>query len=270
MLRTHSIRANEITVFIVESSQAQAKFIANQLRAIGIEKIQIFQDGGSALSAMRQQAPELAISSMHHADMSGTALIEKMRAHPELNSIAFILISSEQKQDLLDGIKQAGACAMLPKPFSNEQLSDAIATTLDYLNIGTLEVADETIEAHRLRVLVVDDSSSSRAYISHVLKTLGIKQITLAENGKRAIDIVANQIFDVIITDYNMPEMDGCEFITFMRNKSWQSSVPILMMTSESNQTRLAAVEQAGATAICSKPFIAPAIKAMLEKILSS
>lgn len=269
MQRSFSIRANEINTFVVESSAAQGKFIASQLQALGITQVKIFPDGNSALEAMDERKPDLTISAMHLADMSGSDLVNKMRADRRFAGIAFILITSEQNPHLLDAVRQAGACAILPKPFTSEQLSSAIASTLEYLNLETLEIGPD-IDLDSLRVLVVDDSSSSRSYISQVLKTIGIRNITLAENGKLATGIVANQLFDLIITDYNMPEMNGHELVEFIRAKSWQSSVPILMMTSENNSARLAAVEQAGVTAICSKPFDAPTIKKLIEKALAS
>ncbi len=73
---------------------------------------------------------------------------------------------------------------------------------------------------------------------------------------------------DLVVTDYNMPEMDGRGLVDYIRTKSWQNSVPILMVTSESDEGRLAAIEEAGVSGICDKPFEPDIVKALLTKIL--
>jgi len=80
--------------------------------------------------------------------------------------------------------------------------------------------------------------------------------------------VMAENLVDLVVTDYNMPEMDGKALIDHIRHKSWQNSVPVLMVTSESDQGRLAAVEEAGVSGICDKPFEPAVVKALLLKIL--
>ena len=74
---------------------------------------------------------------------------------------------------------------------------------------------------------------------------------------------------DLVVTDYNMPEMDGREFVEYVRSRSWQRSVPILMVTSETDQGRLAAVEEAGVSGICDKPFEPAVVRCLLARMLS-
>jgi two-component system chemotaxis response regulator CheY len=101
-----------------------------------------------------------------------------------------------------------------------------------------------------------------------VLANLGIQHFTEAENGKQAVGIIDQHFFDLVVTDYNMPEMDGRELTEYIRTQSWQSTVPILMVSSESNQSRLAAVEQAGVSGVCDKPFESAMVKGLLQKML--
>lgn len=260
---------SELSVYLIEPSSAQASFAVARLGELGIQHIQVFRDGAAALAAMHEHLPDLAISAMYLKDMSGTDLVEKMRADEVLKGVAFILISSETNPHYLDPIRQAGACAILPKPFATEQLRTALSATLDYLNPGRLQIEGEDLDVENLQILLVDDSRSARAYIMQVLGNLGISNIAEAENGRQASEIIQRTFFDLVITDYNMPEMDGRELVEFIRGKSWQSSVPVLMITSEQDQNRLAAVEQAGVSAICDKPFEPALIKSLLEKMLA-
>lgn len=263
------LSANNLTVYFVEPSSAQAKFIVGQLNEVGISKVSIFKDGETALKEMHEHSPDLVISALHLKDMEGTDLADRMREDELLKGIAFILITSETDMDTLDPILQAGAC-VLHKPFELNQLTKAISATLAYLNIGSLNIAGDEFNLESIRILVADDSSSSRSFIKNTLETIGVNTVVLAQNGKEAAEILSVEQFDIVITDYNMPEMDGKELVQFIRTKSWQSSVPVIMITSDTNQERLAAAKEAGVTELFKKPFDAPMIKTLIEKILSN
>lgn len=99
---------------------------------------------------------------------------------------------------------------------------------------------------------------------------MGMRRFSEAASGVEALEKIAIQQFDLIVTDYNMPRMDGRELVDEIRNNSVQSSVPILMFTSESNQNRLAAVQQAGVSAICDKPYEFETIRSLVQKMLTS
>ncbi|MHB9119069.1 MAG: response regulator [Burkholderiales bacterium] len=259
----------QLNVFLIEPSKVQSQFVTKLLDEMGILHLTAFADGGSALAAMGKEAPDLVISSLYLPDMTGTDLVNAMRDDPALREAAFILISSETKHHYLDPIRQAGACAILPKPFQREQLRTALLTTLDFLNPNALKLSSEGVDIENLRVLVVDDSRTARAFIRHVLENLGIGNILEAENGRHAVEIIQENYFDLVFTDYNMPEMDGKELVEFIRKESWQSSVPVMMVSSERDENRLAAVQNTGVSAICDKPFEPKVVKELIERMLA-
>lgn len=260
---------NDLSVFVVEPSTAQSHFIELQLKTIGVLITRVFRDGNSALKAMQDSRPDLVISSMHLSDMTGGELVTRMRSDEQTRYIAFVLISSESNPRYLEPVRQNGSSAILGKPFTAAQLKQALATSLDYLNPDSKKLAvSKDIDLERIKVLIVDDSRSARAFMRRVLENLGIENFTEAENGKKAIEILESQYFDLVITDYNMPEMDGRELTEHIRTQSWQSTVPILMVSSESNESRLSAVEQAGVSGVCDKPFEPAVVKGLLEKML--
>jgi len=261
----------DLSVFVVEPSKAQSMFIESQLKSIGVSVTTVFKDGVDAMRAMHENKPDVVISSMHLPDMTGGELVTRMRADEVTSHIAFILISSESNPHYLEQVRQSGSSALLSKPFTIAQLKKALSTSLDYLNPDSvkLEVSGE-IDLETIRVLLVDDSRTARAFIRRVLENLGIQNFTEAENGKQAVEIIKQHYFDLVVTDYNMPEMDGRELIEYIRTQSWQSSVPILMVSSESDQGRLAAVAQAGVSGVCDKPFEPAMIRELLQKILQT
>ena len=109
----------------------------------------------------------------------------------------------------------------------------------------------------------------ARNHLKRVLKGLGIENITEADDGASAVPVLDAQFFDFVVTDYNMPQMDGKALLEHIRNNSNQRSIPVLMVTSEGNQGNLAAVEQAGVSGICDKPFELDAVREMVHKMMT-
>ena len=242
-----------LKIHLVEPSAMQAQLITHMIEKLGVRQMRCFNNAAEALSETRASPPDVVISAMYLPDMSGTELVCAMRADSALEWIPFILISSETRPQVLDPIRQSGACCIIAKPFTQDQMQRALVSVLE--QIAPLDETELDEEIENLRVLLVDDSSMSRRFVRHLLEGMGIRHIVEAENGKNAITALADTMFDLVLTDYNMPEMDGRDLIEYIRTQSWQTEVPILMLTSENNQGRLAAVEKAGVSAICDKPF---------------
>jgi two-component system chemotaxis response regulator CheY len=263
-----AVSLSELYVCLVEPSRSQARVIVSQMQALGVNHVEVFDSGEGALAAMLQDQPDLVVSAMHLPDITGTELVQRMRADEALRGVAFMLVSSETGYRYLEPIRQAGAVAMLPKPFAVDDLKRALSATLDLVNPTELAASDLDLDS--LRVLVVDDSTTARHFIRHVLESLGLRNFEEAANGREAAARIEEQMFDLVVTDYNMPEMDGKELIEYIRNRSSQASVPIMMVTSEANQGRLSAVQQAGVSAVCDKPFEPATVRQMLEQILNA
>lgn len=257
----------DLYVLMVEPSKSQAKFIHRELKAAGITQFDIALDGASALSKMGIHTPDLVISTMYLPDMTGSDLVHSMREDDHLHDVAFMLISSETGFEYIDPIRQAGVTAILPKPFESSQLKRGLYNTLDILNPESIVLGDFNIED--LKVLIVDDSRMARKHIIRVLGGLGIEHITEADDGASAVPILREQFFDFIVTDYNMPEMDGKALLEHIRQHSNQQSIPVLMVTSENNENNLQAVEQAGVSGICDKPFEADTVRDMIQVMMA-
>jgi two-component system chemotaxis response regulator CheY len=104
------------------------------------------------------------------------------------------------------------------------------------------------------RAMTVDDSKTMRDMVAFTLRGAGF-EVTAAEDGKQALGMLATHPVDVVITDLNMPVMDGVSLIRAMRaNPKWRA-LPILMLTTESDSTKKAEGRSAGATGWIVKPF---------------
>ena len=261
------LHLEELLVLLIEPSHTQCRAIQRQLSQLGIDRVITAKTGHEALQAMRSDHPDLAISALYLSDMTGTDLVHTMRSDSGLAKMAFMLISSETRFRYLDPIRQAGAVAILPKPFKLAELRIAMNSVLEYIDPDQLELDNYSPED--LEVLVVDDSSMARKHISRVLNGLGIERISEAKDGREAVDAIASKYFDLVVTDYNMPNMDGKELVDHIRTASNQASIPVLMVTSEENESRLAAVQQAGVSAICDKPFETSVVRDLVQRALS-
>ncbi len=258
---------SSLYVVLVEPSHAQAKIIQGQFSELGITQYAYFDEGAAALESIFSDTPDLVISSLYLPDMSGKDLVLKMREHEATENTPFMLISTETSFAALDPIKQAGASAVLPKPFQAKDLRRAVNATMDWDETTLLQLAD--YDPENLHVLVVDDSTMARKMICRTLGKIGIENIDQAADGKQGIDMISEKTYDLIITDYNMPEVDGHEFLKYIRNESSQSSVPVLMVTTEGNQGVLSAIQQDGVSAIFDKPFEIKEVRKMIETVLA-
>lgn len=256
-----------LNVVLVEPSSAQRKIIENMFNNIGVNHVHWVDCGGKALHLLSELDLDVVVSAMHLPDMTGTDLILKIRTGDVQRNIPFMLVSSETHYRYLEPIRQAGVITTLPKPFDAVQLEKAIFAVLDYLDPEELELNNKHLE--EFRVLIVDDSETSRRHIKLLFDRMGLENIVQVSNGPDALAEIEKQYFDLIVTDYHMPDMDGKELIEHIRTDSPQSSVPILMVSGEHDEQRLAAVRQAGVSAICDKPFEPLQIKSLIERIVS-
>lgn len=259
-----------LTVCLVEPSRAQGQIIQHYLQELGISLIDRVDSGASALNRIHEPPrPDIVISAMYLPDMTGAELVMAIRTDEDIQELPFVLISSETRPEPLDAIRQAGAMAILPKPFIARQLDKAISSALDYLNVDESRAELESLDPDTKQLLLVDDSTVSRHFMRTVLERFGFCDITEAENGQDAINQLAQgQRFDLIITDYNMPLVDGCALIEYIRTTSDQMSVPILMVSGEQDKQKLAAIEEAGVSAICEKPFDVANLRHLIGQFL--
>lgn len=248
-----SMRLSDLSILLVEPSSTQRKIIVSHLKQAGVFNIEGVGSAEEALKIIAQYPPDLVISALHLPDMEADQLIAETRKIKSETHIHFMLVSSETRFEELDDVRQAGIVALLPKPFDHTDLEKALSTTIDFMEPE--ELALEHYDIRELKVLVVDDSSTARNHISRVLTNLGIDKITKAVDGQNGAEIARDTNFDLIVTDLNMPNMDGKQLVEYVRNELQNTFIPIIMVTSDDDQARLDEVRKAGVTEVCDKPF---------------
>jgi two-component system chemotaxis response regulator CheY len=261
------IALSEISIILVEPSDTQSKIIIKQLAAADIKNVLAVGSVKQAIGAITKHGADLIVSAMYFEDGTGIDIIKQIKNDDCLASIPFMLVSSENRVEKLEEFKQSGVAAILPKPFTPENLAKALKSSLDLINSDELDL--ELFDVQEVRVLLVDDSKLARKHIARVLNGLGLKKIIEAENGAEALTILKENTFDLVVTDYNMPEMDGRELSEFIRFNPETAHIPIIMVTSESTSSlHMANIHQTGVNALCDKPFEVNEVRKMLVSLL--
>ncbi|MFB3816375.1 MAG: response regulator [Candidatus Methylomirabilales bacterium] len=119
-----------------------------------------------------------------------------------------------------------------------------------------------------MRLLVVDDSSTMRRIIRNNLKAVGYDDVLEAENGELAMARLQAEQVDIVITDWNMPVMNGLELVNAMRGCEAHRQIPVLMVTTVAEKEEILKAMQAGVTNYVVKPFDSATLKKKIEQVL--
>jgi two-component system chemotaxis response regulator CheY len=156
----HRLALSEVSIILVEPSDTQRKIIIKQLAAADIHNVEAVGSVAQAIEAITKHGADLVVSAMYFEDGTGLDIIKQIKNDELLASTAFMLVSSENRVEKLEEFKQSGVAAILPKPFTPENLSTALKASLDLINSDELDL--ELFDVHEVRVLLVDDSKLAR------------------------------------------------------------------------------------------------------------
>lgn len=117
------------------------------------------------------------------------------------------------------------------------------------------------------RILAVDDSPSMREMVRLALTAVGF-EVSQAVDGQQALEMARKSVFDLVLSDVNMPEMDGIELIRALRAEAAYRHTPILMLTTEASLDRKREGKEAGATGWIVKPFDPAQLVATMQRVL--
>ena len=118
-----------------------------------------------------------------------------------------------------------------------------------------------------MKILVVDDFSTMRRIIKNLLRDLGFNNTAEADDGATALPALQNGNFDFLVTDWNMPGMQGIDLLKAVRSDPKLAKLPVLMVTAESKRDQIVEAAQAGVNGYIVKPFTAVTLKEKIEKI---
>lgn len=118
-----------------------------------------------------------------------------------------------------------------------------------------------------MNILIVDDFSTMRRIIKNLLRDLGFINTSEADDGTTALPMLQTGKYDFLVTDWNMPGMQGIDLLKAVRSDPDLASLPVLMVTAESKRDQIVEAAQAGVNGYVVKPFTAATLKEKIEKI---
>jgi len=118
-----------------------------------------------------------------------------------------------------------------------------------------------------MRILIVDDYSTMRRIIKNLMRELGFSNLDEADDGTTALPMLKTGKFDFLITDWNMPGMQGIDLLAEVRNDPELAEMPVLMVTAQAKKEEIVRAAQAGVNGYVVKPFTAETLKEKINKI---
>jgi|SRR5690625_3137154 len=118
-----------------------------------------------------------------------------------------------------------------------------------------------------INILVVDDFPTMRRIVRTLLKELGFSNVEEAEDGREALAKLRDGQFELVVSDWNMPNLDGLEMLKQIRADDALKHLPVLMVTAEAKKENIIAAAKAGASGYVVKPFTAATLEEKLSKI---
>jgi two-component system chemotaxis response regulator CheY len=118
-----------------------------------------------------------------------------------------------------------------------------------------------------MKVLIVDDFATMRRIVRNVLKQIGFANMLEADNGKAALKILKKENIDLILCDWNMPEMPGIDLLKAIKSDDELKNIPFVMVTAEAQKDNIIEAVKAGVSSYIVKPFTAETVTEKLNAI---
>jgi two-component system chemotaxis response regulator CheY len=118
-----------------------------------------------------------------------------------------------------------------------------------------------------MKILIVDDMATMRRIVKNILKQLGFPNVEEAENGQDGLQKLRSDTFGFVVSDWNMPVMNGIDLLRAIRADDKLKATPVLMVTAEAQQANLVEAIQAGVSNYIVKPFTAETMQEKMAKI---
>jgi CheY-like chemotaxis protein len=267
-----------IRVLVVDDNRTNRQILDRMLRVWGMDAA--MADGGArALEALEDARLEnrpfaLVLLDFQMPDMDGFAVAARIKERPELAATTIMMLSSVGQRG--DGVRcrELGLAAYLTKPVRRPLLYEAICTALATGRTPggevTLVTRHSLREARRsLHILLAEDNAVNSLLATTLLKKAG-HTVARATTGREAVHAAADQRFDVILMDVQMPDMDGLEATAAIRRAEEGSGehTPIISLTAHAMAGDRQRCLEAGADGYLAKPFVAEQLLAALDEAL--
>jgi DNA-binding response OmpR family regulator len=248
----HAADRGQRRILLVDDSPLIHRHTAPILEEAGYQVVSA-ADGAEALVRFEERAPDLVITDVEMPAMDGYALCKAIKQRAPHVPV-LICSTLGDAADLARGF-DAGADDYLVKPAAPEELLTRVRVLFP-------------MPGGRERILVVDDSPAQRHYVSDCLVRQGF-DVRAVENGRLALEEARRLLPALVLSDYEMPEMNGFELVHALKRDPETRNIPVIMLTARDSKRDMAQMRAAGATAYLVKPFAQDKCIAMVERTLA-
>ncbi|RLB52337.1 MAG: hypothetical protein DRI90_22245, partial [Deltaproteobacteria bacterium] len=243
-------------ILLVDDSPLIHKHTVPILKQAGYDVVSAF-DGEEAIAKVSQVMPQLVITDVEMPKMDGYEVCRRVKSSPETAHIPVLICSAlGDAADLQRGF-DAGTDDYLVKPMAPVEVTTAVHDLL----AGAMPSSRELI-------LVVDDSAMTRLVVSDCLARQGFK-IETAVDGRRGLEKARALNPAVIVSDYEMPEMNGFEMVVELKRDPQTSSIPVILLSARDSLRDHKQMEAAGVTACLVKPFTRDKCVVTVDRVLA-
>lgn len=243
-------------ILVVDDSSTIRAVLKKELESKGFT-ISTAADGVQGFNAARRGNYDLIITDVDMPDLDGFGLCSKLKEEQTTAAVPVVILSSLDSEQNIEKGFRVGAAAFVSK---SSPLSELLSCVKDIL--------DKRFLLHQRLILVVDDSNIIRNMVRDGLVQAGF-QVMVAENGKKALDILRKYNPDLIISDLAMPEMNGYDLCAVVRSTPEWKTIPFVVMSTTSDSFVMRRMMQRGVCAYFVKPFNIEQLVINAEKLLS-
>jgi len=243
-------------ILVVDNSSMMRKALKAILEPLKL-KVEEADDGQMGLDLVLKNEYDLIITDVHMPNLSGVDFCQKVKKDPSKRGIPVVIVSSfDSDADIEKGF-QVGAAAYISK----KEAQSYLRNTIDNL------LSKSALHQKQL-IMVVDDSPTILKIVEEGLAQSGFQVVT-AKNGKEALKRIRSKRPDLIISDIDMPEMNGFVFCETVHSDPDLKSIPFVVMSANSDRAHMKRMLQYGAEAYMTKPFNIDQLVILVEKLLS-
>ena len=242
-------------ILVVDDSAIIRKGVDLQLRDSAL--ITQAPNGQEGYELALSHAFDLIITDVEMPQMDGYELCRKIKQTEQTQHIPVVILSSLDTDRDIDKGFQVGAAAYIPKNDAQSELKE----TVEY-------VLEKSRFKQNRTILVVEDSDTIRRVVKKGLAEAGFQVLT-AINGQDGLDQIANQQPDLILSDIEMPVMDGVSFCTAVQSVDGYAAIPFVVMSTKTDRALMQRMLQRGADAYLAKPFNIDQLVITIERLLS-
>ena len=252
-------------ILIVDDSKYYLKMLRSSFENLALS-IKSQRRADVALLDIIKWNPDLLITGVEVGDINGYDLCLILRMIPDFAGMPIILMSSHETDEASRKAAAAGADYYVQK--DNELVAN-IKRGMEKFLFKAVDDCEKDGEKRPIQsVLVVDDSSTMRRIIRNILTSIGIGRIIEADNGATGLKELSENTVDMIISDWNMPKMNGFQFVKSIRANPVFKDLYFVLVTAEGTR-EIEEAKKAGANDHLCKPFTMESMKTLIDKYRS-